>query len=64
MNDIVYQIDDTKHTRALHLLNEIKQKAGNLTHEHEATGHVIEALAESVAHLLQTAQQVSVENPF
>jgi hypothetical protein len=59
-----FQISNSEHQKALHLIEEIKRQSKNLDHEYEMTGHVIGALAESVESLLQTARQVNLDVPF
>jgi len=63
-HDTVFQINQESHSRALNLLEEIKNKAASLGHENEATGHVIHALADSVSLLVLSAQQVEMDSPF
>ena len=63
-NNTAFQLDHETHSRALSLLDEIKNKANTLDNENEAMGHVIHALANSVSWLVMSAQQVKTESPF
>jgi hypothetical protein len=63
-NNTAFQLDHETHSRALSLLDEIKNQANTLDNENEAMGHVIYALANSVSWLVMSAQQVKTESPF
>ena len=61
VNQNTFQLNESSHAKAMHLLDEIKRQSGALNPDNAAaSGNVINALAESVLWLLIAAQPADV----
>ena len=61
MSQNTFQLNESSHAKAMHLLDEIKRQSGALTPENAAaSGNVIHALAESIMWVLVAAVPVDV----